>query len=104
MRTLLVSLAFLALAAAASADEPLRCGNWLVAMPISLDELLRKCGEPAAKEVSAEDIRAGGKTGSASRVVGTTKTEKWTYRSGTQSIPMVVTIVDGKVTKIEQGE
>ena len=103
MRTLLVTLALIALGAAATAAEPMRCGNWLVATPISLDELLHKCGEPAAKEVSAEDIRAGGKSGSASRVVGTVTTEKWTYRSNDQSVPMIVTIVDGKVTKIERG-
>jgi Protein of unknown function (DUF2845) len=104
MRTLLVSLAFLAFGVAASAAEPMRCGNWLVATPISLDELLHKCGEPDAKEVSTEDIRAGAKSGSASRVVGTVTTEKWTYRPGDQSVPMIVTIVDGKVTKIEQGK
>ena len=104
MRTLLVSLAFLALGASASAAEPMRCGNWLVATPISLDELLHKCGEPAAKEVSTEDIRAGAKSGSASRVVGTVTTEKWTYRTNDQSVPMIVTIVDGKVTRIEQGK
>jgi len=104
MRTLYFSLALLALGAAASADEPLRCGNWLIAMPISLEELVRKCGEPAAKDVSSEDVRAGGKSAGASRVVGTATTEKWTYRSGAQSLPMVVTIVDGKVTRIEQGK
>jgi Protein of unknown function (DUF2845) len=104
MHTLLLSLALLALGAAASAAEPMRCGNWLVATPISLEELLQKCGEPATKETSTEDIRAGAKSGSASRVVGTVTTEKWTYRAGDQSVPMIVTIVDGKVTKIEQGK
>jgi hypothetical protein len=103
MRTLVVSLALLAVGAAASADEPMRCGNALVTMPISLEELLSKCGEPAAKDVSTEDVRAGGKSGT-SRAVGTATSEKWTYRSSAQSQPMVVTIVGGKVTKIERGE
>ncbi len=104
MRTLLGLLAILALGATAVADEPMRCGNWLIVMPISLDELLRKCGEPASREVSTEDIRAAGKAGSASRVIGTTTTERWTYRSSEQSLPMVVTIIDGKVTRIATGE
>jgi hypothetical protein len=104
MRTLPVSLACLALGTAALADEPMRCGNWVVAMPVSLEELLRKCGEPASKEMSTEDIRTGGKSGTGSRAIGTSTTERWTYRSSAQSLPMIVTIVDGKVTKIEQGK
>ena len=104
MRTLFALLVTLALGATALADEPMRCGNWLIAMPVSLDELLHKCGEPSSKEVSTEDIRAAGKSGSGSRAIGTTTTEKWTYRSSEQSLPTIVTIIDGKVTRIAKGE
>lgn len=97
----IAALAFvLALPAAATADEPLRCGNWVVTLPISLADLLSKCGAPAAKEVTTQDIRTGGRAGGASRASGTTTTEKWTYHSGGQSMPMIVIIVDGTVTKI----
>jgi len=102
MRTLVLPVALLALGGVASADEVMRCGNWVIAAPISLEELLSKCGEPAQKDVVTEDVRTGAKSGRASQVVGTTTTEKWTYRPSTQSLPMVVTIVDGKVTRIER--
>ena len=75
MRIVTVSMAMLLVGAAAQADEPLRCGNWLVTTPISVEDLLHKCGEPAEKKVIAEDVRSGGKTGSSSRVVGTVSSE-----------------------------
>jgi hypothetical protein len=102
MRTLLIPLALLALGGAASADEVMRCGDWVIAMPISLEELRDKCGEPAKKDVTTEDVRTGAKSGHSSQVVGSTTTEKWTYRPSTLSLPMVVTIVDGQVTRIER--
>jgi hypothetical protein len=102
MRTLVFSLTLLALGGAAYADEVMRCGSWVIAMPISLEELLSKCGEPAKKDVKTEDVRTGTKSGHASQVVGTTTTEKWTYSPSTLSLPMVVTIVDGNVTSIER--
>lgn len=104
MRALVASLALLSVCTAAPAEEAMRCGNSVVTTPISLEELLRKCGEPTSKEVSTEDIRTAGKPGAASRAIGTTTTEKWTYRSDAQSLPMIVTIIDGRVTKIERGK
>jgi len=82
----------------------LRCGSWIVSLPTSVEELLKRCGEPAAKEVTTDEIRTPGRAGVASRGTGTTTTEKWTYHAGSQSIPMVVTIVDGQVTKIGRGD
>ncbi len=104
MRTLVGALALLAVCTVASGDEAMRCGSSLVTTPISLEKLLQTCGEPAAKEVSTEDIRTIGKPGAPSRAIGTTTTEKWTYRPDAHSLPMVVTIIDGKVTKIERGK
>ena len=86
----------------ATADDSLRCGSWIVARPVSLDELLSKCGEPQKKEVTTEDIRSSGRSGSSSRKIGTTTIEKWTYNADGQSLPMIVTIVDGQVTKIDR--
>lgn len=100
MRALL-SFALLVLPAAAiHADESLRCGNWVVALPVTVEELVAKCGEPAAKEVSSEDVRVPGKGGTGSRVIGTTQSETWTYQPSSQSLPMVVSIRDGKVVRI----
>lgn len=100
----LSSMAVLVLACgSALADESMRCGNWVVKAPMTLGELLEKCGEPVGKEATAEDVRAGGR-GTASRVVGKTVTEKWTYRPSSGSLPMVVTISDGKVVRIERAD
>jgi hypothetical protein len=97
----LLPAALLAISGAASADEVMRCGNWVIAVPIALQELRSKCGEPTKKEVTTEDVRAGGKSGG-SQVVGKTTTERWTYRSNSQALPIVVTVVDGKVTRIDR--
>jgi hypothetical protein len=102
MRRVALLALVLLLPVGAMADEPLRCGSWVVSLPTSVADLVKKCGEPAAKEVTTDDIRTSGRTGVASRVTGTTTTERWTYRTGSQSIPMVVTVIDGKVTKIER--
>ena len=101
MRIGFSAIALCVLAQAAAADESMRCGNWLVSVPVTVDDLLSKCGEPATKDVSTQDVRSAAR-GGASRMMGTTTTEKWTYQPDSQSLPMVVTIVDGKVTRIER--
>jgi Protein of unknown function (DUF2845) len=90
-------------APSAAADESMRCGNDIVTAPISAQELLRKCGAPAKKEATTEEVRAGGRSGT-SREVGTTTVERWTYNSGGQSLPMVATVVDGQVVKLARAE
>lgn len=97
MRVALSTIAVCLLTQPAAADELMRCGNWLVSVPITVSELLSKCGEPAKKDVSTEGVR-----GATRGVIGTTTTEKWTYKHDNQSFPMVVTIVDRQVTRIEQ--
>jgi hypothetical protein len=102
MRIGILSIACLAFGATAWAGEVLNCGNWVVSLPVSLEELLRKCGQPLRKEVVTEEIRTAAQGGVASRAVGATTTEKWTYQQSSQSLPMIVTIVDGKVSEIER--
>jgi hypothetical protein len=107
VRTVCVRLAALSVvllvgAHTAIADESMRCGDWIVSVPISVEELLRKCGDPLKKEVTTEDIRASRRSGVGSRMIGTTTIEKWTYNSGGQSLSMIVTVVDGKVTRIDR--
>ena len=101
MRIEFGAIALCMLAQAAAADESMRCGNWLISVPVTVSDLLSKCGEPATKDVSTQDVR-GAARGGASRLMGMTTTEKWTYQLDSQSLPMVVTIVDGKVTRIER--
>lgn len=84
-------------------DDALRCGSWLVTLPVTKAELLQKCGEPASRETANEDVRTAGR-GGGSHAIGTTTIEKWTYRPDPGSLPMLVTLVDGKVTRIERAE
>ncbi len=84
-------------------DETFRCGSWLVSTPLSVAELVKKCGEPTSKKVSTEDVRAkvgGGGT----QKIGSTVTEVWRYDRGSNSFPMIVTITDGVVQSLSRGE
>jgi hypothetical protein len=84
-------------------DETFRCGSWLVSMPLSVAELVQKCGQPSSKKVATEDVRAkvgGGGT----QKIGTATTETWRYDRGSNSFPMIVTIVDGVIQSLERGE
>jgi len=102
LRVITATVPLVVMARTAIADESMRCGSWIVAVPVSAEELLRKCGDPLKREVKTEDIHAPGRSGVGSRTIGTTTTEKWTYNSDGQSLPMIVTVVDGKVTRIDR--
>lgn len=82
----------------------MRCGKWVVDEAATVADLLEKCGEPASKDISAEDVIAHNAATGTRVKVGTTVKERWLYRRGTQSLPMRVTIVDGKITRIERAE
>jgi hypothetical protein len=85
------------------AAESMRCGSSIVNETTSVADLLAKCGEPLSKEVKAEDVYARNSNGS-NRKIGTTLTERWIYKRTAQSLPMAVTIVDGKVTRLERAD
>ena len=93
---------FLALAPAASA-ESMRCGKWVVSETSSAAEIVEKCGEPQKKDVSHEDIYARNTLGNTNKV-GVKVTERWRYQASDRVLPMLVTIVDGKVVSIERTE
>lgn len=103
MRLTLPTLLLVLLPSVAHGDAALRCGSWVVTLPVSKAELLQKCGEPASRETTAEDVRVA-RRGGGSHALGTTTVEKWTYRPEPGSLPMLVTLVDGKVTRIERAE
>lgn len=100
MKLLLIALSA-SLFANVAVSEPLRCGRWVVDVPVTIEELLEKCGEPDAKRSEESDVRAMNTRG-ASVKLGTTVTEYWTYDRGRRAAPVVVTIADGKVRSIER--
>jgi hypothetical protein len=87
-------------------SETIRCGSWLVDASVTVEELVRKCGEPASKRFEEQDVRVRSPNdlNSNTRKIGTTVTEYWTYERGTQAAPVLVTIVDGKIRSIERIE
>jgi len=101
---ILPTLALCALAAfpAAQADESMRCGKWVVTSEVSVSELIAKCGAPASKEVSTQDLYGPGAQPGRTRKAGVSTTERWTYDRGSRSFRMIVTIVDGKVASIDR--
>jgi len=100
----LTAVVLLALSAPAAHAETFRCGQWIASPDMSVGELLEKCGEPTSKSVSVEDVWGPTAAGKGRVKVGTTTVETWIYDRGTQSSPMVVTIVDGAIKSMERGE
>lgn len=89
------------LAAPLVSAETIRCGNLLVDETATVEELLRKCGEPDLRETHLQDVWARNPNGG-TRVVGQTRTEYLTYDRGTQQKAIRVTIIDGKIRSIER--
>jgi hypothetical protein len=87
----------------ASFADSMRCGQWVVNETVTRDELLKKCGEPQKKDVSTEDVIVRNPAGY-TRKAGTQVTERWYYQRSSASLPMLVTIVDGKIKSIARTE
>lgn len=87
----------------AAAAESMRCGKWVVSETASTAEILEKCGAPQKKDVSHEDVYARNTLGNTNKV-GVKVTERWRYQASDRVLPMLVTIVDGKVISIERTE
>lgn len=86
---------------AAHADS-MRCGKWVVNETASTAEILEKCGEPQQKDIQKDDIIARNPNGF--HKTGVKVTERWRYQASNQALPMLVTVVDGKVMSIERTE
>jgi hypothetical protein len=100
MRPALIAAATVMFAIVSTAHgETVRCGSSLVDESTTVDELLRKCGEPTSRRQEEQDVRV--RSGSGTRSVGATVIQFWTYDRGTQAAPMLVTIADGKIRAIE---
>jgi hypothetical protein len=102
MKTSLTIAALLILPFAASADEKFRCGNWIASSDMSVDELVQKCGEPTSRASRTEDVMVRNRNNGLVLKSGETLIETWTYDRGSQSAPMVVTIVDGRIKSIDR--
>ena len=98
----LVTASLLILPLAASA-ESMRCGKWVVSETASTAEILEKCGEPQKKDVAHEDVYVRNTLGNTNKV-GVKVTERWRYQASNRVLPMLVTIVDGKVVSIARAE
>ena len=72
---LLSLVACIAAAAAAVADNNLRCGSKLIVTGMTQAQVLGHCGPPSAKVEEKAPIRSG------KQVVGETETYRWTYES-----------------------
>lgn len=83
--------------------ESMRCGKWVVSETSSPAEIQEKCGEPQQKDVSKDDVLGKNTLGNAIKL-GVKVTERWRYQRSSGSLPMLVTIVDGKVISIERTE
>lgn len=101
MRSLLIASLVLPVAAFA-ADESFRCGKWIASSDMSVQEMLAKCGEPRSRERRIEDVMVRNINTGLMRKTGETVIETWTYDRGSTAAPMVVTIIDGHIKRIER--
>ncbi len=99
---IVVMVALSILPLAASADS-MRCGKWVVNETSSSAEILEKCGVPQQKDVTRENVYAKNTIGGSNKV-GVKVTERWRYQSSNRALPMLVTIVDGKVVSVARAD
>jgi hypothetical protein len=90
--------------AAFAADESFRCGKWIASSDMTVQELLAKCGHPASRERTVEDVMVRNNNTGLMRKTGETVIDTWTYDRGSTAAPMVVTIVDGRIKRIERAK
>ena len=101
MRSNISALIVLSLISASAPAESMRCGSSIVDETTSAAMILKKCGEPQSKQVRTEDVYAPALQGG-TRKNGTRTIEVWIYQRSSGSLPMAVTIIDGKVTRVER--
>ncbi len=103
MRQLTVMLFALSILPFAASAESMRCGKWVVSETSAAAEILEKCGEPQQKDIAREDVLGKNTLGNPIKI-GVKVTERWRYQASNRMLPMLVTIVDGKVVSIERTE
>jgi hypothetical protein len=103
MRQLTVMLFMLSILPFAASAESMRCGKWVISEASNAAEILEKCGEPQKKDISHEDVYARNALGNTNKI-GVKVTERWRYQASNRVLPMLVTIVDGKVVSLDRTE
>lgn len=103
MRTTFVAISVLSMLPFAASAESMRCGKWVISETSAAAEILEKCGEPQQKDVEREDVFGKNTLGNPIKL-GVKVTERWRYQASNRVLPMLVTIVDGKVVSIERTE
>lgn len=63
----------------------------------------KKCGEPQKKDISHEDVYWRNTLADTYKT-GVKVTERWCYQASDRVLPVLVTIIDGKVVSIERTE
>lgn len=105
MRGKLVTALVLSLTASAVVHaDSMRCGNRIVSESATLDELVKKCGQPKDRKVQKEDQYAINPNGVRVKTGGQTVKERWIYQPTPGTLPMAVEIVDGKIISITRAE
>lgn len=84
------------------ADEPFRCGKWVVTSAMTLGELTSKCGEPASRTSRTEHVLVRNRNNGLMLKAGQTTIETLTWDRGPRAAAMVVTVVDGTIKSIER--
>jgi len=84
---------------AARADDSFRCGRWILAMPVTVAELLQQCGAPTSKSAATADVRATAGHGRSPNT-GTATTGVWRHGRGAGAAAMRVTVTDGEVESL----
>jgi hypothetical protein len=102
VRYIIIAVVLTALPVLSLADS-MRCGQYVVNEETIPAELLQKCGEPQKKDISTEDVISRNPAGF-TRKIGTQVTERWYYQRSSATLPMVVTVVDGKIKSIARAE
>ena len=69
---------------------------------MAVGDLLAKCGEPASRERRVEDVLSRNANTGLMYKSGEMVIETWTYDRGTTAPPMVVTIIDGRIQRIDR--
>jgi Protein of unknown function (DUF2845) len=101
MRLVTIALLITSSSTGTALADSMRCGKWVVNETSAPAEVLEKCGEPQQKEETKQDVLGKNTLGNPIKL-GVQTIERWHYKPGTGSLPMLVTIVDGKIKTIER--
>jgi hypothetical protein len=84
--------------------DSMRCGSKLVNESATVDELVKKCGQPQDRKIETEDAYALNPNGARVKTGAQTVKERWIYRPTPGTLPMAVQIVDGKIVSITRAD